>query len=41
MILASAYASKEHLDPEFVKLVDEMIEDQPETDFWDAYTAME
>ena len=28
-------------DPGFAELVDEMIRDQPETDFWDAYKALD
>jgi hypothetical protein len=33
--------TRRFFDPGFAELVDEMIRDQPETDFWDAYTALD
>lgn len=33
--------TRRFFDPGFVELVDKMIKDQPETDFWDAYSAVD
>ena len=33
--------TRRFFDPGFVELVDEMLKDQPETDFWDAYSAVD
>jgi len=33
--------TRRFFDPGFVELVDGMIEDQPETDFWEAYAALD
>lgn len=32
-------ATRRFFDPGFVDLVDELMKDQPETDFWNAYAA--
>ena len=33
--------TRRFFDPGFVELVDKMIKDQPETDFWGAYAAVD